>query len=266
MRKTITALFVVVMAIASYVSADVSAEEVKIDFNTGGNSGISIMENIERFPAVTNPLIPDVQTARQYYYTDMPLMSSVNGIFEQVSKCDAYSCVSGACSSTCTSETAIQGMIAKGAIKDEILKEIIRWYLLVNSNPDRYAIGLLEQSDTQILFNEENVYIITKDNNVNPYTIKDKILVNTLKSALPAKIMQTKQTVQVCELVEVILIHYLWKVIDGVWKQVWVETKKLVNQCRNEEVPTDTGNSAGSGSTYHNGQGGDSNYDVNKAK
>lgn len=59
----------------------------------------------------------------------------------------------------------------------------------------------------------------------------------------------------VCVLVE----YILWKLIDG----VWTEVIKQVKECHSD-IDTDPNPHPGSGSTYHNGQGGSSNYDVNK--
>lgn len=56
----------------------------------------------------------------------------------------------------------------------------------------------------------------------------------------------------ICTLVE----YVLWKLIDG----VWTEVIKQVKEC----YSADTDTHGGSGSTYHSGQGGSSNYDVNK--
>jgi len=83
------------------------------------------------------------------------------------------------------------------------------------------------------------------------------LLANLNKTAAP----QTRQEVQVCELVEALVTHLLWKVIDGVYQQVAVETTQLVKQCHQEESNTPE---QGSGSTYHSGQGGNSDFDVNK--
>lgn len=57
-----------------------------------------------------------------------------------------------------------------------------------------------------------------------------------------------------------VLVEYvLWKLVDG----VWTEVIKQVKECASD-IDTDPNTHAGSGSTYHAGQGGSSNYDVNK--
>ncbi len=57
-----------------------------------------------------------------------------------------------------------------------------------------------------------------------------------------------------------VLVEYvLWKLVDG----VWTEVIKQVKECASD-IDTDPNTHAGSGSTYHAGQNGNSNYDVNK--
>ena len=129
--------------------------------------------------------------------------------------------------------------------------------------------------NVQLLINDENVEILYNDMQVffvsalreNKYNTllesRDSRLIRLLSELNSPSLSQSKQLEEltVCGLVSAVVIHYLWKIIDKVWTQVAVETVELVKQCHTEtvEVP-DTG----SGTTYHSGQGGNSNFDVNK--
>lgn len=195
MNKSMLAVFSI-MTIASYVSA----KEVQINFDTRG-ADTPIVESIKSASAQTGLIIPEARISRQYY-------SEQSGL-----NCDARSCASGKCASTCDSEISVNAMLAKGTAKNEILKEMIRWYSFANPAADRNISALLEHPETQVIINDIHVGLKSGSNIV--WVAEDKILVNTIKSVSPfEKSAQTKQMVPVCEMVEQVVVHYLWKLVD----------------------------------------------------
>ncbi len=62
----------------------------------------------------------------------------------------------------------------------------------------------------------------------------------------------------VCKFVE----YVLWKLVEG----VWTEVIEKVKECYSDTDTSPYIHAPGSGSTYHNGQGGNTDYDVNKLK
>jgi len=134
---------------------------------------------------------------------------------------------------------------------------------------DQKVLSLINDEKTDILYNNKNVFfVIAMDENKYKTLLEsdDSRLIHLLPAVNNQVMPQTKQLMQavsVCALVEVVGGAYMMQKIREIWTQVWVETKKLVKECHTEYVPApDTG---GSGSTYHDGQGGNSNYDVNKS-
>lgn len=114
---------------------------------------------------------------------------------------------------------------------------------------------LIGETKTDILYNSAVVYFVSKDGNkyVTMHESTDKRLITLLhKANQPA--LQTKNAV-VCKFVEMVL----WELVKG----VWTEVIKQVKEC-SSNTDTDPDTHSGSGSTYHAGQGGGSNYDVNK--
>jgi hypothetical protein len=79
----------------------------------------------------------------------------------------------------------------------------------------------------------------------------DKKLIEILTRSRTA---QDKQ--KACVWKEATIIHYLWKIIDAVWTQVWVETTQAIEECS-----TDYSSDTGSGTTHHE-QGGSSEFDL----
>ncbi len=70
-------------------------------------------------------------------------------------------------------------------------------------------------------------------------------------------VLPNKGANPICTLVE----YVIYKMIDG----VWTEVIKKYKECHSD-IDTDPNIHAGSGSTYHNGQGGSSDFDVNKLR
>jgi len=125
---------------------------------------------------------------------------------------------------------------------------------------DENIMLLIKNEKTDILYNQESIlFTILGDDNRYKVSLEshDKNLIK-LFHMLNGTAIETKNAGVVCRFVEMVL----WELVKG----VWTEVIKQVKECYSEDMgnPTDTGNTAGSGSTWHHGQGGNSNYDVNK--
>jgi len=182
-----------------------------VDFDGAGKVGASLLESIKIDSENSGILI-----------TGIPTRSWYGNINEQSQTAGDIG-------------TAILGVTVKGTSKQKILKDILKQYLSVKSNIDSDTIAMLERSDTQILFDEENLYVQTKSNNVPLYKMKNRALVNTIKIILAKDIPQNKQY---CEFVETVVMQLMWKTIFGVWTQVWEETVKLVKVCHDGTPPS----------------------------
>ena len=121
----------------------------------------------------------------------------------------------------------------------------------------------INEEKTIVLYNEGNVFLTTLVGNTQYIILESndrkllEFLAKQQKEVLQAG-LQNKGKVKVC----VTVIKTLWKWIKEAW--VAYEISKEVCSWQDDGATPSTGNPAGSGSTYHNGQGGDSNYDVNK--
>lgn len=124
----------------------------------------------------------------------------------------------------------------------------------------------LNEEKTVVLYNKDNVLLTTLVGDVQHIVFEsnDRKLLEFLakqKTEVSQIRLQNKGKVKVCKTI----LKTLWKYI----KEVWVAYEISQEVCSWEDdgatdATPSTGNSGGSGSTYHNGQGGDSNYDVNK--
>jgi len=210
----------IIITVAAAISLGiglVNAEELKVNFDGTGKGNASLLETVRNGAEGSGILIPGFPARSWHGDVDSP--SRVAGVFPSAGN----------------NGTEILGIPIKGISKQEILREVLKQYLSAKSNKDNYPVDLLERSDTQILFDEENVYIQTKSNNISLYAMKNRALVNTIKVVLSKNISQNKQY---CELIEKVLLELMWREIEKVWTQVWVETKKLVEVCRDGNPPS----------------------------
>jgi hypothetical protein len=125
--------------------------------------------------------------------------------------------------------------------------------------------SLIADEKTDILYNSGQV-IFAKAVNADLYKTVFESGDRKLLALLPATSAPhtlTRQAVPVCEVVDVVVTHYLWKLIDGVYKKVAEDIIKQEKVCHDEAGPDPE--QGGSGSTYHSGQGGNSEFDVNKS-
>lgn len=117
---------------------------------------------------------------------------------------------------------------------------------------------LLNDDNADILYNNKTVLFVNAINGNRYNTLlesSDTRFLGLLRELNVPAAQQTRQSQVVCRFVEMVL----WAFVQGVWKEVI----KQVEECHTEPAP-DTTDNGSSGSTYHNGQGGNSNYDVNK--
>jgi len=209
--KIAVAVFAVLMAAASVARAGGS----DVDFDGAGKGSASLLETIKTDSESSSSLIPSIPV--RSWYGNINKQSQVAGV------------------GTGEIGTEILGITIKGTSKQKVLKDILKQYLSAKSDLDSNTAVILEHSDTQILFDEENVYIQTRGNNVPLYEIKNRALVNTIKIVLAKDIPQNKQY---CEFVETVVMQLMWKTIFGVWTQVWEETVKLVKVCHDGTPPS----------------------------
>jgi hypothetical protein len=111
-------------------------------------------------------------------------------------------------------------------------------------------------NDTRVLF------IRPKDGKYELIQESDNPRLTSLLKEIHSTAPMTRQATLICEFTEAVVMHCLWKVIDGAYTQVCKEVTEIVKQCHEEEGPEPP--SGGAGSTYHNNSGGSSNYDVNR--
>lgn len=112
---------------------------------------------------------------------------------------------------------------------------------------------LINNEKTIVLYNNNNVFLVSSVGE-NTYVMllesDDKRLIEFLATGV-----QNKHWITTCAK----HASTIWKWISGVWTAADI----ITTICRQEWVsPSD--DSAGSGTTWHPGMGGDSNYDVNR--
>lgn len=142
-------------------------------------------------------------------------------------------------------------------ILQKLRKEILGMSELSNE-----FLQLINNRETVVLYNDRGVFLTTlRDNNYYlHFESNDKKLMKFMaKQEIEGEIPQNKQWINVC----VTHVSTVMKWINYAWVAVQVY-KEVCSQQWQGDPPTDTGNPGGSGSTWHNGQGGNSDYDVNK--
>jgi len=209
-----------IIAVAAAISLGaglVNAGELKVNFDGADKGGASLLEAINSGTEGSEILIPGVPA--RSWHGDVNSQSQIAVVLPPAGDTGAE----------------ILGITLKGTSKQEILKEVVKQYLSAKPDMGSDVIGLLSRSDTQIVFDEENVYVQAKNDRVILYEMKNRALVNTIKVVLSNNIPQNKQY---CQFVEKVLMELMWREIEKVWKQVWVETKKLVEICTEGNPPT----------------------------
>ena len=96
--------------------------------------------------------------------------------------------------------------------------------------------SVINDDRVEVVYNNSVVLFVNTINNEKYNTLvesKDDRLIHLLSELNKKSLPQSKQLeeVTVCGLVSVVVVHYLWKIIDNVWTQVAVETIELVKQC-----------------------------------
>jgi len=143
------------------------------------------------------------------------------------------------------------GKVGRRKLRDMVLKEDV--------SLDRNVVALINSNNTDILYNDAGVVFVNliKGNSYNTILeCSDRRLIALLREQTLSGQAKGRRQSPVCELVE----RTLWVLVQG----VWTEVIKQVRECHTEP-DSDNSDNGGSGSTYHNGQGGDSPYDVNKS-
>lgn len=124
-------------------------------------------------------------------------------------------------------------------------------------------VQLVSEEKTVVLYNENNVFLTTLVGDVQYVLLEsnDKKLLEFLgkyRTELLQGGLEKGGKVKVC----VTVAETAWKLIKEIWTAYEIY-KEVCTWETNTPTPS-TGNPGGSGGTYHNGQGGDSDYDVNK--
>lgn len=126
-------------------------------------------------------------------------------------------------------------------------------------------LQLISEEKMVVLYNRDNVFLTTLvgDTRYIIFESNDRGLIDFLvkeKMRLPQEEFRNKAAglVWTCAT----KIETIMKWINYAW--VAVQVAREVCSWQNSGTSPSTGNPGGSGGTYHNGQGGSSNYDVNK--
>lgn len=155
-----------------------------------------------------------------------------------------------------TVNTTVYKLSAPGLQK--LRKEVLNMPGLSNK-----FLQQINEEKTVVLYNEDNVFLTTLTGNAQHIILEsnDSKLMEFLakyKTEVLQVGLQNKGKVKVCTTI----IKTLWKWVKEAW--VAYEISKEICSWEDDGATPSTGNPGGSGSTYHNGQGGSSNYDVNK--
>lgn len=133
------------------------------------------------------------------------------------------------------------GITFHGTTQQEIFKDVLIQYLIKSGAGRACAVGVISRSDTYVVLRNGVIDIVSNNTGEQLYSVNNPALVNTMR-IISAKVFVKENKVApilICEFVEVVVMELVWKAIEGSWTQVWVETKKMVKECKESAGPID---------------------------
>jgi len=97
---------------------------------------------------------------------------------------------------------------------------------------NRQIVLLLKSEEAEVMYNANSVVFVNPigAEKYNTLLKTENIqLLNAISKIHSARIAQNRHPI--CVIVEAIVIHYLWKLIDNVWTQVAEEAVEYIEQC-----------------------------------